>query len=65
MLYLIVTLLVFGVAALWWSGITWLLCWLLTSLGITTICGWTVVFSWKLVLILAILSAIFSPKSKG
>ena len=65
MFYLLTLLVIFGISALWWGGITWILCWLLTSLGITTICGWTVAFSWKLVLILAILSAIFSPKAKG
>jgi hypothetical protein len=65
MFYLLTLLVFFGISTLWWGGITWILCWLLTSLGITTICGWTVAFSWKLVLILAILSAIFSPKAKG
>lgn len=62
MFILLLVLIYFGVYALCWGAITWLLCWALTSIGITTIFGWTVAFSWKLVLVLAILSSIFSPK---
>ena len=62
MIILLMLLIYFSVYALCWGGITWLLCWALTSIGITTICGWTVAFSWKLVLILAILSSLVSPK---
>lgn len=41
----------FFVSALVWGGIVWLLCWGLTAIGITTIGGWTITFSWKLVLV--------------
>ena len=49
------------------SGLVWLLCWLLPTLGITTIGTFTIVFSWKLALvvwiILSLLSFIF-PSGK-
>ena len=63
MITLLILLIWFGTATLWWGAITWVLCWALTSIGITTIFGWTVAFSWKLVLILAILSSLFAPKT--
>lgn len=48
-----------------WGGIVWVLCWALTALDITVIGGWTVAFSWKLVIIVAViytvLHGIFSP----
>lgn len=49
------------------SGLIWLLCWLLPTLGITAIGTFTIVFSWKLALviwiIIALLHSIF-PSSK-
>ena len=55
------------VSLLVWGGIVWLFCWALTAIGITVIGGWTVAFSWKLVIIVAliytILHGIFSPSS--
>lgn len=62
MITLFIILIYLVVYALCWGATTWLLCWALTSIGITTIFGWTVAFSWKLVLILAILSSLVSPK---
>ena len=60
-------LLTLAVSILIWGGIVWLLVWGLTAIGITTIGGWTVAFSWKLVIIVAliytILHGIFSPSS--
>lgn len=48
--------------------LVWLLCWGLKAVGITTICGWTVAFSWPLVLIFTvvyvILRSIFGRQSK-
>ena len=38
------------------AGLVWLLCWSLKAIGITTIGGWTVTFSWPLVLIFTIAS---------
>ena len=31
------------------AGTVWILCWALKAAGITTIAGWTVAFSWPLV----------------
>ena len=49
-----------------WGCIVWVMCWALIAIGITTIGGWTVAFSWKLVLIVAltytILRNIFAPR---
>ena len=33
------------------TGIVWLSCWSLNAIGVHTICGWTVSFSWALVLL--------------
>ena len=50
-LIIILTLaLVVGLNAL----VVWLLCWGLKAIGIYTICGWTVGFSWPLVLVFVI-----------
>jgi hypothetical protein len=50
------------------AGIVWLICECLKAIGITTILGWTVSFSWPLVVlftvILIILNGIFSKKKK-
>ena len=40
------------------AGLVWLLCWGLKAIGITAICGWTVAFSWPLVLIFTIVSVV-------
>jgi uncharacterized membrane protein len=49
-----------------WGGIVWVMCWALIAIGVTTIGSWTVAFSWKLVLIVAltytILRNIFAPR---
>ena len=48
------------------AGIVWLICWCLKAIGITTILGWTVGFSWPLVILftvtLIILNSIFKRK---
>ena len=50
------------------AGLVWLLCWGLKAIGITAIGGWTVAFSWPLVLIFTvvymILRGIFGKHSK-
>lgn len=54
----------FALNAAVWGGLVWLACWALPLIGITAIGTWTIAFSWKLVLIVAvvvtILKAIFS-----
>lgn len=51
------------------SGLVWLLCQLLSALGVATIGTLTIVFSWKLALlvwlILLLLRSIFSACEKG
>lgn len=40
------------------SGLVWLLCWLLPTLGITAIGTFAIVFSWKLALVIWIIAAL-------
>ena len=40
------------------SGLVWLLCWLLPTLGITAIGTFTIVFSWKLALVVWIINVL-------
>ncbi len=57
--YLLAFILVFGIAFFIDAGIVWVLCWALKAIGITTILGWKVAFSWPLVLVVMIISSIF------
>lgn len=57
--YLLAFVLVFGIAFLIEAGMVWVLCWALKAIGITTILGWKVAFSWPLVLVVMIISSIF------
>lgn len=43
-----------------WGGLIWLLCWGLKAIGIYTIYGWTIAFSWPLVLVIVIIHTIIS-----
>lgn len=62
-LYVILALAIgFGLSLLGWGVITWAICALLKAIGITTIGTWTVAFSWKLALLLALISSIFSAQ---
>ena len=51
------------------AGLVWLICWGLNVLGIYTICGLSVSFSWPLVIVIwavgAILRGIFKSTSKS
>ena len=40
------------------TGIVWVLTWGLVQIGITTICGWTVAFSWPLVVVFTVVTAV-------
>ena len=57
-----------GIGFLINAGLVWVLTWALVKIGITTIMGWTVAFSWPLVIVItiviAILKAIFKPVTK-
>ena len=66
-MFILLVLLYLAISFLIVSGLVWLLCWLLPTLGITAIGTFVIVFSWKLALvvwiILALLSTIF-PSGK-
>lgn len=51
------------------AGLVWLITWALVKIGITTIFGWTVAFSWPLVIIFSIIVSVlkstFSVTTKG
>ena len=68
-LILILTLLHLAISFLFTSGLVWLICQLFSTLGIATIGTLTIVFSWKLALlvwlILLLLRSIFSACKKG
>lgn len=68
-MFVLLILLSLAISFLLTSGLVWLLCWLLPAIGITAIGAFTIVFSWKLALviwiILVLLQSIFSVGSKG
>lgn len=68
-LILILTLLHLAISFLLTTGLVWLICQLFSALGIATIGTLTIVFSWKLALlvwlILLLLRSIFSACKKG
>ena len=69
MIYVILFVLIFGIAFLIDAGLVWVICWGLKAIGVTSIGGWTVAFSWPLVILFiaieTVLSAIFkSTNSK-
>lgn len=68
-LILILTLLHLAVSFLLTTGLVWLICQLFSALGVATIGTLTIVFSWKLALlvwlILLLLRSIFSACKKG
>lgn len=41
------------------AGLVWVLCWALNAVGIHTLFGWDVKFSWPLVVVFTILYIIF------
>ena len=68
-LILILTLLNLAISFLLTSGLVWLICQLFSVLGVATIGTLTIVFSWKLALlvwlIILLLRSIFSACKKG
>ena len=42
------------------AGIVWLLCWSLNGIGVHTIGGWTVQFSWPLVVLFIVVTIIIT-----
>jgi ABC-type transport system involved in cytochrome bd biosynthesis fused ATPase/permease subunit len=68
-MFILLVLLALVVSFLITAGLVWLLCWLLPAIGIVAIGTFTIVFSWKLALviwlIIALLRSIFSSVSKN
>lgn len=60
---ILLTLLIYAISFLCTAGLVWLLCWLLPAIGVATIGTFTIMFSWKLALVvwlvLKILRSIF------
>ena len=52
--------LVFAIGFLINAGVVWLIVWALKAIGVTTICGWTVAFSWPLVLLFTVVCCLIS-----
>ena len=53
----------FGLNLLIYGGIVWVLVWALNTLGVYTIGSLAVVFSWKLVIIVALIVSLFSART--
>lgn len=69
MILIVILSLALALSFLLTAGLVWLICWLLPALGVATIGTLTIVFSWKLALlvwlILLLLRSIFSACKKG
>lgn len=69
MILILFLILYLAFSFLFTSGLVWLICQLLSALGVATIGTLTIVFSWKLALlvwlILLLLRSIFSACKKG
>ena len=42
------------------AGFVWIICWALNAIGIHTIAGWTVQFSWPLVIVFTLICCLIS-----
>lgn len=42
------------------AGFVWVICWALNAIGIHTIAGWTVQFSWPLVVVFTLICCLIS-----
>ena len=42
------------------AALVWLAVWALKALGVTSICGWTVAFSWPLVILVMVITVFLS-----
>lgn len=52
----------FAINLLIYGAIVWVLVWALNALGVYTIGSFVVAFSWKLVIIVALVASLFSPR---
>ena len=55
-------LVTFAINLLIYGAIVWVLVWALNALGVYAIGSFAVVFSWKLVIIVALVASILSPR---
>lgn len=62
LVYLGIFALCFGFSLLIWGGIVWLAVWLLHAIGVFYIGSWAVAFSWKLVLLVALVSSLLTSR---
>ena len=61
--FLVGCVITFGLNLLIYGGIVWVLVWALNALGVYAIGSFTVVFSWKLVVIVALIASLFSART--
>ena len=57
-----IVLAVFAINLLIYGAIVWVLVWALNALGVYAIGSFAVAFSWKLVIIVALIASIFSTR---
>ena len=60
--FLVGCVITFGLNLLIYGGIVWVLVWALNALGVYAIGSFTVAFSWKLVIIVALVASCFSAR---
>lgn len=60
--FLVGCVITFGLNLLIYGGIVWVLVWALNALGVYAIGSFTVAFSWKLVIIVALIASLFSAR---
>ena len=60
--FVLIILAAFAINLLIYGAIVWVLVWALNALGVYAIGSFTVAFSWKLVIIVALVASILSPR---
>lgn len=60
--FVLIVLAAFAINLLIYGAIVWVLVWALNALGVYTIGSFAVVFSWKLVIIVALVASLFSTR---
>ena len=58
--YIIIAIAMICLCLLINAALVWLVCWGLVKIGITAICGWSVGFSWPLVIVITAITAIIN-----
>ena len=58
--YIVLAIAIIFLSLLINAALVWLVCWGLVKIGITAICGWTVSFSWPLVIVVTAIIAILN-----